>query len=335
MSVDSDRLSERYRAAMVDTAHGRILVSVLSGSNQERDLSAPVNCAGVGRIRHFKRCSRSGWVENPLPIDPASRSLGLRENLREIEAQVFQNAACNWRCWYCFVPFELLAADPSRSAWYSAKALVDMYAEQMDRACILDLSGGQPELTPEWVVWMMRELQNHGLSDSTYLWSDDNLSNDFFGRHLSEGDRDFVQAYSTYGRVGCFKGYDQSSFSYNTAADPTLFDRQFEIMDRYLRTGIDMYAYVTFTSAESSNVRDGVRGFVDRLQSTHKNLPLRTVPLEVRVFSPVIRRLNDRHRCAIKNQWFALEAWQRELEDRFSSEDRQRRITDIDVSKHG
>jgi rRNA maturation endonuclease Nob1 len=38
---------------------------------------------------------------------PASRKLGLAE-ADMMEAQVFQVASCNWRCWYCFVPYELL-----------------------------------------------------------------------------------------------------------------------------------------------------------------------------------------------------------------------------------
>ena len=68
---------------------------------------------GFGRIRHFRRSTSPGWPSNPLPIDPACKFLGTpAEDVAR--AQVFQNAVCNWRCWYCFVPFELLSANLSR-----------------------------------------------------------------------------------------------------------------------------------------------------------------------------------------------------------------------------
>ena len=69
------------------------------GQHKETDLTAPVNCGGLGRIRHFRRVTSPGWPENSLPIDPAAHALGLGDRLEMIEALVFQNAACNWRCW--------------------------------------------------------------------------------------------------------------------------------------------------------------------------------------------------------------------------------------------
>jgi len=55
---------------------------------------------------------------------------------------------------------------------------------------MIDLSGGQPDLTPEWIPWMMEELNNRGLTDKVYLWSDDNLSNDYFWKYLSDAEID-------------------------------------------------------------------------------------------------------------------------------------------------
>ena len=51
---------------------------------------------------------------------------------------------------------------------------------------VLDLTGGQPDLVPEWILWMMCELRARGLERKVYVWSDDNLSNDYFWRFLSE-----------------------------------------------------------------------------------------------------------------------------------------------------
>ena len=46
-----------------------------------------------------------------------------------MRAQVFQNAVCNWRCWWCYVPFELLSGSPKHSAMLAAGQLVDSYLQ--------------------------------------------------------------------------------------------------------------------------------------------------------------------------------------------------------------
>lgn len=328
MQVDTEKWSERFRRATLDLQNQRVLVSNLNDTLQQCDVSEPLVCNGFGRIRHFRRAVSNGWPQNSLPLDPAASALGT-EYSYDVRAIVFQNAACNWRCWYCFVPFELLAAHPKTSRWLSAKELVDLYVQEKHHAPVLDLSGGQPELTPEWVFWVMTELKERSLEDSVYLWSDDNLSTDYFWRYLSSAQQEFVAGYRNYGRVGCFKGFDEESFAYNTAATTDLFERQFELMHRYLSAGIDMYAYATFTTPNRDRITERMRCFVDRLQRIDPNLPLRTIPLEVQAFSPVLPRLNSVHTAALENQTFAVGAWQEELARRFRRDLLSRPIVDI------
>jgi hypothetical protein len=94
--IDTAKVSEKYRAAALDLDGRRLLITNFHGSEQEQDLTEPANCRGFGRVRHFKRRGGGAWPENPLPIVPAGRALGLplADGLR---AQVFQNAVCNWR----------------------------------------------------------------------------------------------------------------------------------------------------------------------------------------------------------------------------------------------
>ncbi len=106
-------------------------------------------------------------------------------------------------------------------------------------------------------------------------------------------------------------------------------------MDKLLTVGIDLYAYVTFTTPSPKGIVEDVRRFADRLQTLDENLPLRTVPLEIQVFTPVKRRLDDTTREALKNQHIAVEAWQKELESRYSSEQRTQRIADVPLRKYG
>lgn len=320
-TIDTDAFSHSMRDRIIDVAARRILITDFRGSAQERDLTVPANCGGVGRIRHFRRSTAPGWPPNPLPIDPACRALGL-PRVDTLEAQVFQNAACNWRCWYCFVPFNRLSGDESRSVWLTADELIERYLAEPSRPRIIDLTGGQPDLVPEWTPWMMDALEARGLADQIYLWSDDNLSNDYFFRYLSDAARARVADYRRYGRVGCFKGFNQTSFAFNTQAEPRLFDRQFEVMGRLIESGLDMYAYVTLTSPEARSIRDDMARFVDRLQGLDERLPLRTVPLRIEQFTPMLDRMGITHRDALNNQEQAIEIWNAEIAARFTPSER-------------
>jgi len=328
MHINTDAISARYREQSVDLGAGRLLVTNFHNTEQEEDFTEPANCNGFGRVRHFHRKTSEGWPENPLPIDPACNALGL-QRVDMIRAQVFQNASCNWRCWYCFVPFDLLAANRKYSDWLSPAQLIDLYLQQPDPPKMIDMTGGQPDLVPEWVPWMMDEVRVRGLESEVYLWSDDNLSNDYFWRFLSDEEREVIAGYGNYGRVCCFKGFNADSFAFNTLAEPALFDRQFELMGRLLTAGIDLYAYVTITTSSAEGIVEDMGRFMDRLQALDENLPLRTIPLEVELFTPVQKRLDEVKRLALKNQWTAVEAWQKELEHRFSSSDRALNVADV------
>lgn len=306
---------------------------MLSGSEQEKDLTEPVNCDGVGRIRHFRRGSGDGWPSNPLPIDPACRALGLGQQ-SEVLAQVFQNAGCNWRCWYCFVPFSHLSANEKHGRWCSAAELVEAYSSLEQRPPIIDLTGGQPDLVPEWVPWMMKELQVCGLDQEVFLWSDDNLSGDYFWSILSDADRDLVRSYDKYARVACFKGYDAESFTFNTLAQPEEFDRQFERFEKYVDFGLDIYAYVTFTNPSDERLTEKITLFVDRLQRIHELLPLRTVPLEIRMYTPVESRgVKPEMTKAMNVQYDAVSAWDDVLTSRFTQKEREMSICDVRLNR--
>jgi hypothetical protein len=175
----------------------------------------------------------------------------------------------------------------------------------------------------------MDALESASCADGTYLWSDDNLSTDYFWRYLSETERERVARYPRYGRVCCFKGFDAVSFAFNTGADASLFDRQFELFERLLRAGLDLYAYATFTTPAPTGIQEGVARFVDRLQAISERLPLRTVPLQLEIFSPVVGRLTRERGVALEHQWRAIEAWARIMESRFSPSERSQSIADV------
>jgi uncharacterized Fe-S cluster-containing radical SAM superfamily protein len=333
MSIDTDAFSATLRERGVDRDGRLIAISSLLGSEQAGDLSEPPNCQGFGRIRHFRRATAPGWPSNPLPIDPARASLGLGP-LEVLRAQVFQNAVCNWRCWYCYVDFPLLAGNSERSSMLSAAELLDLLGADPDPPSVLDLSGGQPDLVPEWVVWMAEEIDRRGLSGSHYLWSDDNLSNDYFWTRLTPAERAVLASRPGYGKVCCFKGFDQRSFAFNTGAAPELFDRQFELFARLLRdTDIDLYAYATFTSPHQGQTEREIARFTDRLQEIDPMLPLRLIPLRVEDFTPSKARMGPEHRTATAVQDEAVAAWQAELDSRFPAAARSLPITEVELRR--
>ena len=329
-TIGTDRISLQYRNKAVNLKDKKLLMTDFRGSEQEQDFQNPPNCRGYGRIRHFHSSTSENWPENPLPIEPARKSLKLPKT-DTIRAQIFQNAVCNWRCWYCYVPFDLLRANQKQSSWLSVDQLLDYYLEQQNPPQIIDLSGGQPDLTPEWVPWFMSELASRKLDSQIYLWSDDNLSNDYFWRYLTKSDIDLIRSYKNYGRVCCFKGFDDESFSFNTSAEPALYDRQFDLMKKLLTLGIDVYAYVTLTTPNSIDLENKIAHFVDRLQQIDHLLPLKTIPLEITVYSPVKSRMNQHTDSAISNQHLAIKHWNRELDERFSSHEKSLSICDFKV----
>jgi uncharacterized Fe-S cluster-containing radical SAM superfamily protein len=333
-AIDTDRISPQLRARGIDVESRELLITRFDGSEQEQDFSEPSNCAGLGRVRHFHRQTSDGWPDNTLPIDPAARALGISPSPDILRAQVFQNAVCNWRCWYCYVDFPLLSGNRDHADMRSADELVELYRQETSPPAVIDLTGGQPDLVPEWVPWMIDALSAQGLGDRVYLWSDDNLSNDYFFTKLTAQQRAVVDGYSRYGKVCCFKGFDSPSFAFNTAAAPELFERQFELMGRLLReTRIDIYAYATFTTPEDQHIGDAMANFIDRLQALDRNLPLRLVPLQIAAFTPTQPRMQPEHHRALAIQESAIAAWNAELSRRFIEAELDRPICDVSLQR--
>jgi uncharacterized Fe-S cluster-containing radical SAM superfamily protein len=324
--IETSSFAATMRRKVIRPDSREILIARLAGSDQEQDLTLPANCGGLGRIRHFLRPTALGWPQNSLPIDPASKALGLPRSDR-LQAQVFQNAACAWRCWYCYVPFNLLSGDASRGDWATPEKLIALYTQEDDRPSVIDLSGGSPDLTPEWVPWMMKEL-----AETTYLWSDDNLSTDYVFTKLEDEDRQTLANYRNYGRVCCIKGFDAASFAFNTIADSSGYNYQFEILQRYMRLRIDLYGYVTLTGNDLSAVDAGVSDLFNRLCSIHEAFPLRVVPLKIDNYATTASRSKDddqRFALADAVQSAAIERWNFELQRRYSVAERAMNIADV------
>ncbi len=326
--INTEEISSKYRQKGINLSEKSLSITNFKGSEQEKDLREQPNCDGFGRIRHFKLHPSEDWPINPLPIIPAAKYLGIKQT-DELRAQVFQNSVCNWRCWYCYVDFKLLNGDSRFSSYLTSNDLLDLYLKEPNPPSLIDLSGGQPDLTPEWIPWMMEAIIEKNLQDKILLWSDDNLSNDYFWRYLSTDQIDLITSYKMYARVCCFKGIDETSFSINTKADPKLFYNQFDLFKRLRSIKIDLYAYITLTAPPETNFEKSVPLFMDHIQSVDEKFLLRIVPLKIFEFEPTKSRNDINKAELLSGQEKAIVIWKREMKKRFSEEERNLPITNI------
>lgn len=327
-NIDAQSLAEILRKKSVDLKNKTCLMANLRGTKQEKDLSLPVNCRGFGRIHHFRLTPDTSWITDPLPMLPASKYFGIPQE-EIIQAQVFQLAACNFRCWYCFVDFDLLSANPKHSSFITAKELLSYMVEEKIEARVIDLSGGQPDIVPEYALWFLQARQEMGLEKDCLIWTDDNLSTDFLWRYLSKKEIEYMVETPGFTRVGCLKGFDAESFAFNTGASKQLFDRQIELLGRLVETGFDQYGYITLTTLSLENLESKISELFDKIQKqVHPNFPLRIIPLRIFKFN-----VNDSRyiKQAEKNQFQVLKAWNSELEKRFSKSELRTPITEISL----
>ena len=328
--LDSQKLAERLREKSIDRQARAIRMTKFPGSAQATDLSLPPNCGGFGRIHHFRLEPDPNWVTNPLPTLPTCKYLGLPVT-DVLLAQVFQLSACDFRCWYCFVDFSLLAADPKHSDMVTPKQLLQMMLDEKVNSQVVDLSGGQPELVPEYVLWFLEARKELGLEQSHFVWADDNLSTDYTWRYLSETEIAFMAQAHGFARVGCLKGFDAESFTFNTRADGALFDQQIELLGRFVAAGFDQYGYITITTMNTDDLPGKMARLLDEIQNrVHPNFPLRIVPLRIFGFNANANRYIQQ---AEANQFRALEAWLAEVQRRFSATELSTPITEVNIRR--
>gem|GEM_PF-405340 len=316
IELDDSKLAAVLRAKSIDLGQRKLLMTKFPGSDQAEDLTLPPNCGGFGRLHHFREHVDPKWVPNPLPSVPARAYLSQPSN-DLLVAQVFQLAACNWRCWYCFVDFKLLSANTKHAAFASPDELLTLMRNEGARSQVLDLSGGQPDLVPEYPLWFLQARERLGLTAQLFVWIDDNLSNDYLWQYLSEHDIRYMVESSGVARVGCLKGIDEESFAFNTKAPRARFWDQVDLLARLVSTGFDQYGYITLTTPSVSNIRAKIARLLDAIQrDVHPNFPLRIIPLLVGEFHANNSRYDSE---ADANQYHALDAWMAELDTRFSA----------------
>jgi len=302
-----EKNNEILRGKIVDIQTKSIKLTKFQKLDECRDSNCHINCEGLGRLRKYENFGL--FLENK---DGVSKRLlrGVDPAIEHFQTQVFQNVGCNIRCWYCFVDDCVLDASGSNAEWISIEQMVDMFLEENKEPFIIDLSGGQPDLAPEWCLWTMEELEKRKLRGKVFVWLDDNLlTMDIMEKYLSREQIRYMAEYPKHSRACCFKGYNNQSFHFNIRNQMFDINEQIGNFKKLYDYGFDIYAYITLTGPKgSANIRD-IEHFINCIQDINYYLPLRIIPLKIVEFKATLTRMNGIYREALEEQYKAYDIW--------------------------
>jgi uncharacterized Fe-S cluster-containing radical SAM superfamily protein len=321
------------RSQVLNLDRRSVRLASLLDSQQQSDISKPIILNGYARLHRFSEEKKANWITDPLPTVPASSRLHCNPSCIR-DARVLQLSACNLRCWYCFVDYANLSPASPSSKEFSITEIISALQSFSNDPYVLDLSGGNPGLAPEWILWVIEELTVRNL-DNVYVWADDNLTVNFYTRFLSYDQIHTISLFPRFGSVACFKGFDATSFEFNTGLPEPFFDEQFNVFKSLLSYGWDIYGYVTLTTPTNQNLQDKIFRFFNRLQDIDPILPLRVIPLEIRPYTPTKSRMKRDQEESMANQYKALDFWACELKARYPSSLLNLNITDIHYGAGG
>ena len=304
-----------------------LMSKIITNSDKEKR-RLNVNCNEFGRIRIFQRKKFSDWNEDPIPMDIISNKMKIGK-LNEIPVQMFEVAKCNLHCWWCYLPKQLRNITEEYTKWFSVSELFNVFERENNDVKVIYLSGGNPELVPEFVYSYMKELDKRKRSQEIFLWSDDVLTTDYLVEKMSEEQINYMTKYKNYAKVCCLKGFDNESFEYNTGINGKEFDNQIKRLKICIDIGFDVYGYIILVCKDLNNIEFKIKQIMNKLQEISYFLPLRIIPIKIEKFSAVIERLNEEREQSILNQYQVLKIWNNELKNRFTKAEIKCNIADL------
>jgi uncharacterized Fe-S cluster-containing radical SAM superfamily protein len=310
-----------------DAAEKKVLLSGFEGSGMERDSDGVYSkTEDFWRVKTY---TKDGEKLQPMrkreftePYMAAQWRCGGTWNDYNAPCTV-QVGRCNLDCYFCFVPEEIRSG---RGRYFSAAEVLGMFeaARGPSGRGVLRISGGEPFLAPDFIAELGGEVANYNgerPGDPCYLWVDTNL----LGRGYAETVFRLHEAGVPFGICGCFKGFDDRDFKFNTGLPESRLGEQFEnareildalrgeagglIADGAVERG-DLFFYVpeiTQTTAGSHPpwrvemfAEDAVTSFQRRMrEEIHELAPLRTTVLSIKEYDVNSERVRRKWRGPI------------------------------------
>ena len=347
IGFDPIKRAEAIRPRMIDLVNKKVLIASFEDTSQLKDIPQTQRMGDHFRVKIYtKRKEIEQGLDNfrREPAAIAAERLGeppsyfSKEDKRNWQGPriaecnaVFlgQINGCNLRCWQCYVDDRNNSANPEYGKFFSAEEILIQFLIESRKAQfltdsdrklnILRISGGDPFLVPEIIVWMIEAVQNFGLEDFIYLWVDTNLTvGDFYWKYLSDEQRTKIRNFKNIGFMGCYKGYDEESFTKTCGAAPKFLQEQFKTHRRLIEEGLDVYTYLYPLTYSEPYLREKIIGFMNKLQKEiNKYAPLRLTTPCVKKYSPTEMRLTPERERALVLQYPAIEIWKQEIERRF------------------
>jgi uncharacterized Fe-S cluster-containing radical SAM superfamily protein len=301
---DPIKRAERLRPKMIDPERKRVLLAVLTGTDQAGDLSSNRFWLGIFRSKiytkpeetekDFFRGEPAGVAAQKLTI-PHEQIVTPQECNAAFLGQI---NGCNLNCWYCYVDPRSKSANPKYGKYFSAEEYLLYFLAESKRfqnslnpnykLNVLRLSGGEVFIVPEIIIWMIKAIKKFGLERYIYVWVDSNLSTgDFYWRYLNLKEREEIRNYQNIGFCVCYKGFDAQTFYKNTGAAPEFFDEQFKMHQRLVNEGLDVYSYLYPITSSTRNLKTRLATFMNRLQKeVDQYAPLRLATPPIKVYGP-------------------------------------------------
>lgn len=269
------------------------LFANLLGTNEAKDQYHRINCNGFGRVRSFSNFSMH-LQSDVLPRRKFNR-LGSINGI--YSSQVFQVAVCDLHCWYCFVDKSNRSGASVTSRYMSPAELLDLCCEDGKYPDNIDISGGSPDLVPEFTIWMLEEIEKRGLKGKISVWVDSNLNGEYYEKCLSNSDLHYISQFPGFKFLCSLKGWNEESAYFNSGLRG-VFRQQIECLEFFSKNGMNLYIYLTLLSSNFPSEED-LRKLFAQLYAINRDLPTYTIPLGIKPFHAV----SENAKASLLNAW--------------------------------
>jgi|GEM_PF-2843133 len=223
------------------------------------------------------------------------------------DAFVFQLAACNYCCPFCYVDDRNLNPRGKQVGWFSAKEIIEAFVEYRDKLPMnrIRISGGEPGLVPELWLEVLDQLAIKSISDRSlqkvFVYADTNLSGYYLTEFLMSDvngrvlDRDVfkkIAEFHNFAVWGSIKGNDGDTFLESTGLPERhrglalIWERMLEWL---VSDGLDVYINVYNFEPQAMKL------FLDKIfHKFGEKFLLRTWIQPIKIYSVVRDRLYQR-----------------------------------------